>query len=371
MRRPTHALALVIAAALVLGASACGGGGGASACTPPGALGADGAPPDRLSRLCLVTPGEAGTVVPADDAVVPYDLNTPLFSDYALKQRTVWLPPGTQAAYDPQGPMDLPVGAVVTKTFAFPKDLRAPTVDVRRIETRVLVHRADGWKGWAYRWDDDQKDATLLPGGAVVPIAFTSPSGEALTASYLIPSTIQCARCHADASGDALHLLGPTARNLNRRYAYADGTEEQLARWTSRGLLAGAPAPEAAPRLPVWNDPASGTVAERARAWLEVNCAHCHSPGGLARTSGLYLGTEVTSASELGVCKPPVAAGPGSGGRLYDVVPGDPDASILVYRIESTDPVAMMPQIGRSVRHAEGVALVRQWIAELAPAGCP
>jgi uncharacterized repeat protein (TIGR03806 family) len=358
-------------AALVLALAACGGeGDGEASCTPPGQLTPDGAPPQKLSELCLLAPGEGGALERAE-GVVPFDLNTPLFSDYALKDRTVWLPPGTQAVYDANAALDLPVGAVVTKTFSFPPDLRAPEVNVRRIETRVLVRGTQGFRGFAYRWDADGRDATLLPGGAVLSISFTSPSGEPLTASYLVPSAVQCARCHSDTPGGALHLLGPTARNLNRAFPYPDGAANQLTRWNELGILAGAPAPEAAPRLPVWDDPATGTVAERARAWLEVNCASCHNPGGLARTSGLFLAADVTDPYALGVCKPPVAAGPGSGGRPYGVVPGSPDDSILLYRIESTDPAAMMPQLGRSVRHAEGAALVRAWIEGMPATGCP
>jgi uncharacterized repeat protein (TIGR03806 family) len=356
--------------ALVLAAAACGGDDAPESCTPPGLLTPDAAPPQKLSELCLLSVGDGGTLERAE-GVVPFDLNTPLFSDYALKDRTVWLPPGTQAVYDANAPLDLPVGAVVTKTFSFPPDLRAPEVNARRIETRVLVRGTGGWRGFAYLWDADGRDATLAPGGAVLSISFTSPSGEPLTSSYLVPSLVQCARCHSDTPGGTLHLLGPTARNLNRAIPYADGAANQLTRWTELGILTGAPAPAAAPRLPDWDDPATGTVAERARAWLEVNCANCHNPGGLARTSGLFLAASVTDPYALGVCKPPVAAGPGSGGRLYGIVPGSPDDSILLYRIESTDPAAMMPQIGRSVRHAEGAALVRAWIEGMPATGCP
>ncbi|MBS2025844.1 MAG: hypothetical protein JST92_25870, partial [Deltaproteobacteria bacterium] len=184
------------------------------------------------------------------------------------------------------------------------------------------------------------------------------------TTSYLVPSSTQCRQCHV--LSNVTTLIGPKARNLNRDFAYSTGTENQLAHWTSLGLLTGAPAPSAAPKLAVWNDPSTGTVDARARAYLETNCAHCHNAGGEARTTGLFLLTSETDPAVYGVCKQPVAAGPGSGGHTYDIVPGDPDNSILPFRMTSTQAGILMPQIGRSVEDKAGVALVRDWITGIA-----
>jgi hypothetical protein len=132
-------------------------------------------------------------------------------------------------------------------------------------------------------------------------------------------------------------------------------------------VLAGAPPPDRAPRQAAWDDPRSGTLDDRARAraWLEINCAHCHNPEGPARSSGLDLMAARQKPAAIGVNRPPVAAGIGSGGREYDIVPGQPDKSILVYRIASTHPGAMKPELGRRLVHEEGVALVRRWIAAM------
>ena len=123
--------------------------------------------------------------------------------------------------------------------------------------------------------------------------------------------------------------------------------------------------PADAPKLPVWDDPATGTLDARARAWLEINCAHCHNPEGPARNSGLDLTAAQRNPTAFGIFKPPVAAGRGSGGREFDIVPGQPDRSILVYRIASTDAGIMMPELGKRLVHEEGLALVRQWIAAM------
>ena len=122
------------------------------------------------------------------------------------------------------------------------------------------------------------------------------------------------------------------------------------------------------PRLPGWpsgTTPRSGTLDARARAWLEINCAHCHNPDGPARNSGLDLLASQRNPTSFGIFKTPVAAGLGSGGLSYDIVPGQPDQSILAYRIASTHPGVMMPELGKRLVHEEGVALIRQWIAAM------
>jgi hypothetical protein len=130
-------------------------------------------------------------------------------------------------------------------------------------------------------------------------------------------------------------------------------------------MLAGAPEPTKHPLIPPFDDPSAGTLDQRARAWLEVNCAHCHNPIGSARTSGLDLRMAQTDPAKWGVGKSPVAAGKGSGGRRFDIVPGKPDESILMYRLESEDVGARMPNLARNRTYESGNALIRDWIASL------
>ena len=103
----------------------------------------------------------------------------------------------------------------------------------------------------------------------------------------------------------------------------------------------------------------------RARAYLDINCGHCHNPKGPGNTSGLWLDAATQEPLRLGRCKLPIAAGKGTGDFSHDIVPGQPDASILSYRMASKDPSAMMPELGRSVVHVEGVQLIRDWIASM------
>lgn len=294
--------------------------------------------------------------------VMPYGLNTPLFSDYALKQRDLYLPPGAKARYRASGVLDLPVGATLIKTFAYPADFRRPDEKVRLIETRLLIHRKTGWVALAYVWNEDQTEAVLKRAGKRLDVDFIDAHGQARHVDYAVPNANQCKECHS--IGDELSPIGPKARNLNGDYAYPEGRENQLAHWARLGLLEGAPAPSRAPRTAVWNDE-SEPLDARARAYLDGNCGHCHNARGAASNSGLFLDLEETRAPQIGVGKRPVAAGKGSGGLLFDIAPGDPDGSIVVHRMASTEPGVMMPELGRSTVHEEGLALVRAYIASL------
>ncbi|MEO8927553.1 MAG: SO2930 family diheme c-type cytochrome [Caulobacteraceae bacterium] len=324
----------------------------------------DETPAPTLADYHLFT--DAGARAP-NAGLTPYDLNTPLFSDYALKRRYIFLPPGTSARYTAEGPLDFPVGATLVKTFAFPTDFRHPDQNVRFIETRLLIRRAGGWSALAYVWNAAQTQAVLKRAGLRAPVSFIDAAGAARAIDYEVPNVNQCKECHGQ--GGQIVPLGPKARNLNGAYPYAKGSENQLVRWTRLGLLTGAPDPAAAPRTPRWDDPRQ-PLEGRARAYLDVNCGHCHNGAGLASNSGLYLTFEETDPARLGVGKRPVAAGRGSAGLLFDIDPGHPERSILPHRMASTEVGVMMPQIGRTLAHREGVALIAAYIAAMpAPQG--
>ncbi|HTM54249.1 MAG TPA: SO2930 family diheme c-type cytochrome [Pirellulales bacterium] len=320
-------------------------------------------PPQKLSTYALFV-GDPTAQQPAE-GVIPYDLNSALFSDYTEKFRFIKLPPGTKAEYRENEAFAFPVGTIIAKTFAYPADARDPAAGRRLLETRILKHESDGWVGLPYIWNREQTEATLDVAGDTVDAKWIDEHGAERVNNYIIPNSNQCKGCHKQ--GETFAPLGPKARHLNRDFAYPDGTHNQLAHWTHVGALAGAPAPADAPRLPVWNDPADGSLDARARAWLEINCAHCHNPDGPARNSGLDLLASQTSPTQFGIFKTPVAAGRGTGGRDFDIVPGEPDKSILAFRIASQDPSIMMPELGKRLVHDEGVALIREWIAAMPP----
>ena len=296
--------------------------------------------------------------------LTPYALNTPLFSDYAEKFRFLYLPPGAKARYRADGVFDFPVGTTLVKTFAYPADLRRPDADVHFLETRLLIRKKAGWVALAYVWNAEQTEAVLKRAGARLDVSFVDAQGRTRQVDYAVPNQNQCKECHQ--LDKTLMPIGPKARNLNGDFPYADGAENQLARWTRLGLLAGAPVPARAPRTARWDDP-SEPLEARARAYLDANCAHCHQPRAIASNSGLFLNVEENRPAQLGIGKGPVAAGRGSGGLSVGIAPGHPDASILAYRMASTDPGVMMPELGRSLTHEEGLKLIRDWIAAMPP----
>ncbi len=322
------------------------------------------APKAKLSEYGFFT-GEIREQVPAK-GVIPYSLNTPLFSDYAEKSRFAVLPEGAQARFDPKEVLGFPKGTTLIKTFFFPNDFRNPAKGKRLIETRLLIHEERGWKALTYVWDEDQQDASLEVAGETVDVSYTYLDGKKYRHKFQVPNLNQCKGCHS--FNETLQPIGPSARQLNgewRGWGYPHSGQNQLLVWKEAEILEGLPEIPAIEKVPVWDDPGSGTLDERARAWLDVNCAHCHRPEGPANTSGLNLSIHNTDPTLLGIDKTPVAAGRGSGGRKFDIVKGRPDASILQYRIESKDPGVMMPELGRTVNHREGIETIREWIRKM------
>jgi len=346
--------------------------GGCSASHPaahcvPGSAGADtGDFANSVNAYCMVS--MTGGAIAAKPGVTPYDLNTPLFSDYAVKYRTVWIPKGAQVSYVGDSRLDFPVGTVITKSFGFPADFRVPDAPVNWTETRVLVRGANEWKATSYRWDDAHADAHISVGGEILSLSFVDSNGQVQTPSYLVPSQSQCKKCHAN--DGATITLGPSAGQLNRDYPYPEGAENQLVHWSKVGLLAGAPSADQAPKLPVFDDPSSADLTARARAYIHANCAYCHNGAGEARTTGLVLLDTETDSYALGVCKGPVAAGKAAATQRYDIVPGHPEQSIFVYRMQATAPSLAMPELGRSLEHVEAVQVVSDWISQMS-GSCP
>lgn len=306
-------------------------------------------PAVNLSAYGLFTDAAATTPTPG---VVPCDLVNPLFSDNAAKHRFVFVPGGQSATYAANDVFAFPVGTVLVKTFAFAPDMRAPQTGEYKVETRLLIHKETGWAAFAYIWNEDGTEAVYSPVGGHRTISTLTPAGAPLTINYSVPNQNQCKTCHQ--AGDVLSPIGPKARNLNHL--------GQLEDWAARGILDTLPA--AAPSAPAVFD-VTLPVAARARAWLDINCAHCHKPDGSASNSGLFLASTETDLSRVGVGKHPVAAGRGAGTLFQVIVPGAPDRSILAYRMASVEPGIAMPELGRSVPDPDGLALIREWIAEM------
>ena len=324
--------------------------------------------PRKLSEWGLIQ--QQGNTLVVNPSTTVYALNTALFSDYAQKLRTIYIPQGQAATYHPVHTFDFPVGSIITKTFFYPLNADQIVltdaswsgdprdIDIRKhrlVETRLLVKQADGWDALPYVWSGDDANLTLT--GDLQ--QFVLDSGDTL--NYLVPSKNQCASCHATNHTDGKLLpIGPKARHLNR--AHPVNGMNQLDHWQSNGRLQHAVLPFPANAA---IDDADASLAHRARSYLDINCGHCHNPDGAADTSGLLLDYADHPPDKMGFCKPPIAAGSGSGGRLYSIVPGHANQSILSFRLGTTKPAAMMPELGRAVTHSEGVMLINEWINSL------
>lgn len=310
---------------------------------------------EQLSAYGFFT-GALNKLQPAK-GVIPYSLNTPLFSNYAEKLRFIKMPPGTKAVYNADSVFTFPLGTILIKNFYFPLDFRKPEKGRRIIETRLLALREEGWATYQYIWNAEQTDAVFEPIGDEVTVSYIDTRGRKITTPYLVPNQNQCKGCHAQ--GNRLLPIGPAARHLNGNFTYTDKTANQLQYWNEKGMidLPGSTVPANA----VWGDK-SATLADRARAYLDINCGFCHSEKGPANTSGLFLDIHNKNLTALGINKTPVAAGRGAGNLQFDIVPGQPEKSILIYRMTSTDPGIAMPEIGREQIHKEGVALISEWI---------
>lgn len=322
------------------------------------------------------------------ESVVPYDLNTALFSDHALKLRVIRLPPASQIAYTNDDVLAFPVGTVIAKTFAYPvNSLQAVPAtiglrvsaedlfpqnqgDILLIETRILVRQEQGWLALPYVWRPDLKDATLALTGQSQALSLDSGDGT-INFTYEVPNANQCKSCHMriDGFNKRITPIGPRARFLNRPDLLLGPESNQLTHWAALGLLSGLPDIAEVPRAPAAFDPESGSLEQRARAYLDMNCAHCHRPNGLASSTGLFLDSTITDPMRTGICKSPVAAGNGSHQEGYDIEPGHPEHSLLFLRLRSTDPAMRMPEVGRNLADPRGVALVESWIKQL-PGNC-
>jgi uncharacterized repeat protein (TIGR03806 family) len=329
------------------------------------------APPDSpwktLSEWGLFENIEQHT--PAD-GVVPFEVISVLFADNADKARLLYVPEGLKIGWKDTDRWDLPLGTILVKTFGYAKDARDPSLGQQAIETRLLVHEPAGWVAHIYVYGSSKSEATLLRAGETVPIDHIDATGAQVHDDYNVPNEFDCQSCHGK-KPDMLPL-GPRTRQLDRDHDYGKGPENQIDHLAALGLFDQAPP---ATRVHLTDPYGNGPIVERARSYLDGNCAHCHTEGGKSESTGYWINYERTDPatglpSNWGVCKFPTSAGSASGNFTFDVVPGDPDHSILVHRVESIDPEVKMPPLLTRRSDARGVQLLRDWIAAMPPDGC-
>jgi uncharacterized repeat protein (TIGR03806 family) len=303
--------------------------------------------PDRLSKT-----GCVDRVDPRKPAagLVPYGVQAALWSDGAQKERWVALPDGTKiTVHDDDGDFDFPKGTVLVKTFSLAG---------KRVETRLFMRHDDGgWNGYTYEWLDDQSDAVLLPAGKTKTVG---------AQTWTFPSRSECVSCHSEAAGRA---LGPELGQLNGDYVYASTNRiaNQLTTLEHIGMF-DRPLGKPVDQLVAYPDPygTSGSLEQRARAYLHANCSNCHRPKGGGRGNmDLRFATAFADTASCNV--DPEAGDIGvAGSKLF--APGDPAKSLVSVRPHS--PAAnRMPPLASSVVDERGVKLIDDWIRSVT--ACP
>ncbi|MBL4664156.1 MAG: cadherin-like domain-containing protein [Flavobacteriaceae bacterium] len=293
--------------------------------------------------------------------VLPFEPITPLFTDYVHKKRYVWMPNGVKAEYI--GDSDLlnfPTGSVLIKNFFYNNVQPANVTQI--IETRLLIKKEDGWVLANYIWNEGQNEAFLdaTGNGGFVPIQWIE-NGETKNVNYRIPSSSECFTCHKANFVSA--PIGLKPQSLNSHYDYTDGGQNQLAKWVEQGYLE-SNVPSDIVTVVDWTD-TSKSLNLRVRSYLDINCNSCHSDDGHCNYRAPRFSFELTEdPANLGVCVTSDTPIPGLEGANI-ITPGDPDNSVLLFRLKSIEEQYRMPLLGRTLQHVEGVALIEEWINSL------
>ena len=343
------------------------------------------APPDRstppfpkkLSKTGLFASTKDHIVAPG---VIPYSVNSPLWSDGAAKLRYLALPPGGKARMAEKGSWGLPDGSVLVKTFLLDADTgvknkgtdkghSADTGGLHRLETRLL-HREHGqWRFYTYIWNDQQTDATLLKAeGAdrVFRIHDAEAPGGVREQRWRFPRRTECGMCHTRQSR---FVLGLTTRQLNRDLSYRQRggghvVDNQIRMLRHAGLIAN-PGTQPPDKLPRYADPYDAKVdlTARARSYPPANCAHCHQRDGGGGRSDFQLNAWL-KVEETGAIDGRAEEGHFNIANARIIAPGDPGRSVLLHRT-ATRGVGQMPKVGTNIADRRAVEMLRQWIEKL------
>ena len=289
--------------------------------------------------------------------VIPYDLISPLFSDYAKKKRFIWMPNGVSANYiEDISPIRFPEGTFLIKNFYY--NSIQPNNTTRILETRIMFKTSDGWDFANYLWNDDQSEAFFSNEGDLVDLTWLQ--GETIkSTTYRIPSRAECFTCHNQS--DSPTPIGLKPQNINKNYNYSTGIENQIRKLIDVGYL-NSDIPGNINSTVGWDDD-SQPLELRVRSYLDINCAHCHSDNGYCNYRPMRFAYGLTDNREnIGVCvEPETQFIPNS-----DIVkPNDTDLSILYFRLSTTDESFRMPLLGRTINHDEGIELIEEWINSL------
>ncbi len=316
-------------------------------------------PPARVMPKLISQTGvfaELTNLQPAN-FLIPYAVNSPLWSDGAVKTRWFTLPTNSVIGFAANGEWTFPAGAVFVKHFDLPVDDTNPQI-LRRLETRLLVRDTNGYVyGASYKWRADNSDADLVTIGVSEPIEIKTATGTR-TQNWFYPGRQDCLTCHTPATGG---VLGVNTRQLNGSFKYPNGvTANQLHALGHLGLFDAAFDDRKIfhyPRLFNINNAAAAPQI-RVRSYLDANCSMCHRPGG----AGAFFDARFeTPLKKQNLINGPVANQLNIAGAKV-IVPGDTNKSILFYRVSRVGE-NQMPPLGKNVVDDKAVAVIGKWIA--------
>jgi len=206
--------------------------------------------------------------------VLPYQIISSLFIDYAKAKTFLWMPKDSKATYvNDYTVFDFPEGSVLITTHYFENVL--PDLNSKMIETRLLIKKGGEWILVNYVWNDNQTEATFTTDGVIVNVDWVE-NDETRSVNYRIPSYSECFTCHN--KYDEILPIGPKPQNLNHNLTFSDGVQNQLSKWIDFGYL-DSDIPANIVSAVNWADQ-SQPIDLRARSYLDINCAHCHSNEG-------------------------------------------------------------------------------------------
>ena len=289
-----------------------------------------------------------------------YELNSELFTDHARKYRFLFIPENEKITYNELEAFTFPIGSTLVKVFSLPSDTSSEDEEV--IEVRLLVRRINGWVTLVYKWIPEFSEGYFTVAGDIIE-SVVSHNGVANAFDYRIPTFGQCATCHQNNANEAkITPIGLKARHLNRNITYNNLEINQLTLWNSLEIINNLPSDiTSIDTAPNWRD-SSKELQDRAKAYLDINCAHCHTEGGSGDLSGLRMEYwRKTIDYSHGVCNE--SQGWRVGG--YDIWPGRGDVSHIPLRITLTSAKDRMPPIGRSLVDSEAAQLISDWIDTL------
>ncbi len=294
----------------------------------------------------LPTLSEMGVYAGALEDLVPaagvqlYELNSALFTDYATKQRLIRFPEGQAMRYNNSDLFpSFPDNTLIAKTFYYNIDDQNTGLGKQIIETRIQLKVAGEWLVGNYIWNGDQTEATYRETGSEIPISYTDMNGDTQNVSYIIPSKTDCITCHSNSN--TIVPIGPKLRSMNFVPSYTG--MNQLEYFKANGLLDGLSSASDISVLPNWKDDVTYSLEERSRAYIDINCAHCHQPGGAVINFDLDFRYETA----------------------FDDTAIYPNRGEIEMRVQSVVPTYRMPQLGRTVVHDEAVAMLIDYIDSL------